>query len=62
MEEHKNNQTFRRGNKNCAEETKNCALRKQIIGVKLDGRKDCAKAVRDKTTASDAQPASEKCT
>lgn len=45
IEEHKNNQTFRRGNQNCAGESENCALRKQIIDVKLDGKKDWDKAV-----------------
>lgn len=46
IEEHKNNQTFRRGYQNCAEESENCAFRKQIIGVKLDGKKDWDRAVR----------------
>lgn len=40
IEEYKNkSQTFSRGNKNCAEESKNYELRKQITGVQLDGEK-----------------------
>lgn len=39
IDEYKNNfQTFRRGKKNCTEESKSYALRKQVIGAKLIGK------------------------
>lgn len=60
MEEHKNNfQTFRRGNQNCAEGSKSCALRKPSIGGKR-GRERRDEAVRDSargTRVSGAQAA-----